>query len=138
MPARTSRAGRSSAARADFGASIDGFLRKQPPPLRAILHELRRLIETATPEVRSSLKWGMPCFTVAGHMMCMLGGHQAHVNLVLVGPNGTFADPQGLLAGDGKGGRHLKLRSLDEIPRTQVVRWIRAATAYARSKAKAG
>ena len=120
--------------RADFGAPIDSFFRKQPPHLRAALEELRRLVEAAAPDARSALKWGMPCFTVAGRMMCMLGGHRAHVNLVLVGPQETFADPHGLLAGSSRGGRHLKVRSLDEIPRARVRAWVRAAAAYARRK----
>jgi hypothetical protein len=136
MRSRTKAAPARSAARADLGVPIDGFLRRQPPHLRAILVELRRLVETASPDAVSSLKWGMPCFTVAGRMMCMLGSHKAHVNLVLVGPSGTFADAKGLLTGEGKGGRHLKLTSVAEIPRTEVGRWVGAAARYARSKAK--
>jgi hypothetical protein len=30
------------------------------------------------------------------------------------------ADPNGILEGDGKTGRHLKVRSLDELPRDEV------------------
>ena len=120
--------------RADFGAPIAGFIRKQPAHLRKILEELRRQVETTVPDVQSSLKWGMPCFTLAGNMMCMLGGHKSHVNLVLVGPADGFADPQGRLAGSSKGGRHLQLSSLDDLPRASVRKWLRTAAAYARSK----
>jgi hypothetical protein len=120
--------------RADFGAPIAGFIRKQPAHLRVILEELRGLVEATVPNARSSLKWGMPCFTLAGNMMCMLGGHKSHVNLVLVGPAGTFMDPQGRLEGSSPGGRHLKVRSLDELPRASVRKWIRAAARYARQK----
>jgi hypothetical protein len=134
MPSRRkSSVGRASP-RSDLGAPIEGFMRIQPAPLRAILEELRRLVEQAAPGVQSSLKWGMPCFTLDGRMICMLGGHKAHVNLVLVGPEGTFADPSGRLVGTGKGGRHLKLRALEEIPRTAVLGWVRAAAKYARSR----
>ncbi len=123
--------------RADFGAPIASFIRKQPAHLRAILDELRRMVEATVPEVQSSLKWGMPCFTLAGNMVCMLGGHKSHVNLVLVGPPDGFDDPAGRLAGGGKGGRHLKLARLEELPRASVRKWLRAAAAYARSKEKA-
>ena len=78
----------------------------------------------------------MPCFTLNGHMMCTLGGHKSHVNLILVGPPDGFTDPAGLLEGAGKGGRHLKLRSLDDLPRTAVRAWLRVAADYARSKDK--
>lgn len=122
--------------RADFGAPIDGFFAKQPPQLRAILEELRRLVEEAAPEATASIKWGMPFYELGGAMMCALGGHKSHVNLILPGPFGTYADPKGLLEGESKLGRHLKLRSLDELPRAEVRRWLRTAAALARGPAK--
>ena len=56
-------------ARADFGAPIGGFLAKQPPHLRAILDALRALVEEAAPDAESSLKWGMPFYSIGGKMM---------------------------------------------------------------------
>jgi hypothetical protein len=137
MPKSTPPPPRRVPPRADFGAPIDTFIRKQPDHLRAILQELRRLIETSVPGATAALKWGMPCFTLEGHMLAMLGGHKSHVNLVLVGPPADFDDPAGLLAGRGKGGRHLKLKSLDRLPRASVRKWLRTAATYARSKEKA-
>lgn len=118
--------------RADFGAPIDAFFGKQPEALKPLLVELRRLVEEAAPEATSSLKWGMPCYSIGDTMMCLLGGHKAHVNLVLSGPPGTYADPRGLLSGDGKTGRHLKITSLAEMPVADVKRWLRAAAEHAR------
>jgi hypothetical protein len=120
------------AQRADLGAPIDGFFAKQPPELRVILETLRDLADEAAPEAEKSLKWGMPVYTLGGAMMCALGGHKSHVNLVLAGPAGTFRDPKGLLTGDGKTGRHLKLRTIDELPRDAVRGWLRAAADHAR------
>jgi len=120
--------------RADYGKPIDGFFAKQPPHLRAIVDTLRELVEEAAPKAESSLKWGMPFYSLDGTTVCAISGHKAHVNLILSGPPGTFADPKGLLEGDGKTGRHLKLRSIDELPRDAVRGWLRAAVALARSK----
>lgn len=117
--------------RADLGAPIDGFFAKQQPHLRPILEALRQMIEEAAPEASSAIKWGMPFYTIGDRMMCALAGFKAHVNLILAGPPGTFADPDGLLEGDGKTGRHLKLRSLDELPRAQVRGWLRTAAKLA-------
>jgi hypothetical protein len=118
--------------RADLGAPVDGFFARQPSSLRPLLDELRRLIEQAAPGATASLKWGMPFFSVADEVMCAVSVHKAHVNLILAGPPGTYADPQGRLEGEGKTGRHLKLRSLDELPRTQVRAWLRTASQRAR------
>lgn len=120
--------------RADFGDPIDGFFTKQPPHLRAILEKLRKLIEAAAPDAESSIKWGMPFYTVAGNMMCALGAHKSHVNLVLSGPPSAFADPERLLSGEAKTGRHLKLTTLDELPVNAVRGWLRTAADLARKK----
>ena len=128
---------RKPAARADLGAPIAGFFRKQPPPLRAILDQLHALIEAAAPDARSSIKWGMPFYMIGDEMMCALGGHKSHVNLILSGPPGTFADPGGRLAGDGKTGRHLKLIAGDEVPHDAVRGWLRTAVERARAAATA-
>ena len=122
------------APRSDLGAPVDGFFAKQPPHLRAILETLRKMVEGAAPDAVSSLKWGMPFYTVGGRMMCSLGGHKSHVNLVLAGPPDAFADPDSLLSGEGKTGRHLKLTSLDQLPRAAVLGWLRTAAALARKK----
>jgi hypothetical protein len=121
--------------RADLGAPVDGFFAKQPLHLRPILDELRGLVEAAAPGASSSLKWGMPFYTLADEMVCALAGFKAHVNLILPGPPGTYADPQGLLEGDGKTGKHLKVRSLDELPRAAVKGWLRTAADRARHPA---
>jgi hypothetical protein len=120
------------AQRADLGAPIDGFFAKQPAQLRPILETLRDLADEAAPEAEKSLKWGMPVYTIGGVMTFALGGHKSHVKLVLAGPPGLFADPSGLLAGEGKTGRHLKVRTLDELPRDAVRGWLRAAAEHAR------
>lgn len=133
-PAVKKLAARKPAQRADFGAPIDGFFAKQPAHLRAIPEELRELVEEAAPDADSSLKWGMPFYTVDGAMMCALGGHKSHVNLILSGPPGAFADPEGRLSGEGKTGRHLKLSALAHLPRDAVRGWLRTAAALARKK----
>jgi hypothetical protein len=120
------------ATRADLGAPIDGFFARQPQPQRGILDALRALVVEAAPDAVGSIKWGMPFFT-AGGMMCALTAHKSHVNLVLAGPPGTYADPDGRLEGDGKTGKHLKLRTLDDLPRPQVRAWLRTAAKLARS-----
>jgi hypothetical protein len=136
-PARgaTSRAGKMPARRADFGAPIDGFFSKQPPHLRVILEALRALVEQTAPDAIGAIKWGMPFYTIGNESMCALAGFKSHVNLILAGPPGSFADPDGLLEGEGKTGRHLKIRALDELPRTAVREWLRTAAHVARKTA---
>ena len=120
--------------RADLGAPVDGFFARQAPALRPILDELRKLVGETAPEAESSLKWGMPFYSIRGNVLCALAAFKAHVNLILPGPPGTYADPDERLEGGGKTGKHLKLRSLDELPRASVRGWLRTAAARARSR----
>jgi hypothetical protein len=118
--------------RADLGAPVDAFFSKQPPHLLPILEALRAMIDEAAPQATSLIKWGMPFYSVGPGMMCAVAGFKSHVNLILPGLPGTYADPEGLLQGDGKTGRHLKLRALDELPRALVSAWLRTAAERAR------
>ena len=121
--------------RADYGAPVDGFFAKQTPQRRAILEALRTMVEKAAPDATSSLKWGMPFFALGGETMCAIASHKAHVNLILAGPPGTYADPRGLLEGDGKTGRHLKITSLEDLPRKEIAAWLGIAARRARKGA---
>jgi len=114
------------APRADFGAPVDAFYAK-PSPMQPILLAIRALVDQAVPDATSSLKWGQPFYELDGATVCAVGGHKAHVNLIFSGPPGTFTDPDGLLLGDGKTGRHLKLTTLDGLPRAQILGWLRTA-----------
>jgi len=46
----------------------------------------------------------------------------------------AFNDPARRLSGEGKTGRHLKLTTLDELPRDAVRGWLRTAVEIARRK----
>lgn len=131
----TAAAPRTAPRRADFGAPVDAFFAKQPPKLKAILDALRALVEEAAPDATASIKWGNAFYSLEGETVCALAGFKAHVNLILPGAPGAFADPDGLLEGEGKTGQHLKLRALDELPREAVRGWLRATAEAARKKA---
>ncbi len=130
---KTERAPMKFGARKDLGAPVDGFFGKQPAHLRPILDQLRTMIAEAAPEATATTKWGMPFYSVGANTLCALAAFKAHVNLILPGPPGTYADPDGLLEGDGKTGKHLKLRPTDTLPRAAVRGWLRTAAVRARA-----
>lgn len=120
------------APRADFGTAPDRFFARQPPHLRAILEALRGLIEEVAPGAVATLKWGIPHYTIDGATPFALGAHKAHVNLILFGSPEAFDDPDGRLSGEGQTGRHLRLTSLDQLPRDAVRGWLRTALELSR------
>ena len=118
---------RRPAARADLGAPVAGFFERQPPVQRAILDQLRQLVEEAVPSATAAIKWGNPFYSLDGAVVCALSAHKSHVNLILAGPPEAFSDPHGRLTGEGKTGRHLKLTSVDQLPHDEVRAWLRTA-----------
>ena len=130
--AKAPRAPMKFGARKDLGAPVEGFFAKQPPHLRPILDQLRAMIAEAAPEAAATTKWGMPFYSIGPNTLCALAAFKAHVNLILPGPPGTYPDPDGLLEGDGKTGKHLKLHSPDAVPGAAVRGWLRTAAARAR------
>ena len=125
---------RKMSARADYGAPVDGWFKKQPEPHKTILAMLRELVNEAAPDAKSSLKWGQPFYEVGGGMMCALTSHKAHVNLVLTDSDSIFKDPKGLLDGASKLGSHIKLRKVEDVPKPEIRRWLKAAAAHARGR----
>ena len=110
--------------RKDFGKSIDAFFEKQPKALRPIVDKLRELIEEAAPTATATIKWGMPHWSLDDKMFCAVSAHKKHVNLIM--PGTKFDDPDGLLEGEGKTGKHLKMESIDDLPEKQVKKWLKA------------
>ena len=109
-------------------------MNKDKAKVRQILDALRAMVEEAAPKATATLKWGMPFYELGGETLCAIAGFKAHVNLILPGPPGTYADPDGLLEGDGKTGRHLKLTRLAELPRKTVASWLATAAKLARGR----
>jgi hypothetical protein len=131
---REARGGQQAAPASRFRRTDRRLLRRQSPELRPILEELRVLADEALPDAEASIKWGMPVYTIGGAMVVALRAHRSHVNLILSGPSAAFSDPEGQLEGEGKLGRHLKLTSLDDLPRPAVRAWMRTAAELARKK----
>jgi hypothetical protein len=118
--------------RADYGAPVDAFFARQTGPLKPVVDELRAMVQAAAPKATAKLKWGMPLYELDGETLCAIAAHKSHVNLILPGPDGTYADPQGLLSGEGKTGRHLKIQDIASLPKAAIRGWL--ATSAKRAK----
>lgn len=84
-----------------------------PEAQRPILDALRGLILSAGPGVVEEFKWGRPCYSAASRLFCYLHRTKNHVTLGF--HRGTnLKDPKGLLEGEGKDMRHVKLTAVAE------------------------
>jgi hypothetical protein len=128
VAAKKRAAAAAPARRADFGTSVDAFVAKQKGELRDVLVALRKLVEEAMPKATSAIKWGMPMYEVNGKMAAALRVTKSYVSLILAGDPASFKDPKGLLAeGVAKGGRHLNVATLADLPTKEVKAWLKIA-----------
>ena len=115
------------APRADFGKPIDGFLAKQPPTLRAIVEALRAMIEEAAPTAQASAQVGHAVLHRRRHDDGRGRRAQGARESDPSWPGRTYDDPDGLLVGEGTTGKHMKLASVDQIPKDTVRGWLETA-----------
>ncbi|WP_186757296.1 YdeI/OmpD-associated family protein [Echinicola salinicaeni] len=57
---------------------IDTYINKSQAFAEPILRHLRALVHQACPEVKETIKWGMPHFMYKGEILCSMAGFKAH------------------------------------------------------------
>lgn len=106
---------------------VEAFIRQAPPALRRLLRELRSLVREELPEASEQIKWGRPVYTLH-RIVCYLAAAEDHVRLGFY-RGVELDDPAGLLEGDRKKLRHLKVRRPQDIRRRQFIRLLAQAAA---------
>ncbi|MEJ8757137.1 DUF1801 domain-containing protein [Pontibacter sp. H259] len=91
-----------------------------------ILQTIRQLIHETVPAVTEEFKWGRPVFR-ASRDFAYLKTAKAYVTLGFFNYQ-KLNDPGNLLEGTGKGMRHIKLKSINEIDNHLLTTWFKAAS----------
>ena len=104
---------------------IDAFIDQASPGVRPVLKELRELVQQELPEAKEEIKWGRPVYSL-NHIVCYLAAAGDHANLGFY-RGIELEDPEGLLEGDGKKLRHIKVYNREEIRRRWYGTLIRQA-----------
>ena len=107
----------------------DAYLAQQPADKRALLETLRILVRKGVPDADVSIKWGVPCYSVNGKLVCALAALKEHVGLNFFAAPGVFVDPKKKLEGGGKTSRMLKVGSAADIDAPSIARWLKAVVA---------
>ena len=98
--------------------TIPAFISQQPVALHPILRALRQNIFQAAPYVVELMQYHIPFYTYHGRL-CYLNPRQGAIELGLC--QGAFlSNAQGLLVGDGKQVRHLRVKSLGALNQTAL------------------
>lgn len=96
--------------------TIEDYVAARRGPVAELLEALRQLVKATLPEAKEGMKWGAPVFFDArGEPIIYLYGGRDHANLGFV-QGAELKDPEGILEGTGKSGRHVKVFPGEPIP----------------------
>jgi hypothetical protein len=113
-------------ARADLGASADGYFGEIAPELKAIAAKLRQIVKEAAPKASEAIKWGMPVYELSG-MLCYIRERAGYVTLGFYHQGIHLPDPDKLLEGTGENMRHVKVRVMGDIKGGLFTNWVKRA-----------
>lgn len=117
-------------ARSDKGTPVAGYIAKLSGEQRAIADKLTAIIEKAAPELTSGLKWGMPVWSLGDQMLTYFRAQKNDTRWGLAWVDGVgLDDPDGLLQGTGKDGKHVKFTAAKDIDAARVTSWLKTVVA---------
>lgn len=95
-------------------ASFDAYLGDQSSKNRTIIRALRRFVRAAEPQLIESVKWGNGCWLAGTEPVAFV---YADVTCVQFGflTGSSLSDPSGLLEGNARYVRHIKVRKAGDI-----------------------
>jgi hypothetical protein len=90
-------------------ASFDQYLAGQAPRNRDVIRALRKFVKRVAPQLQESVKWGNGCWVQGKVPVAYVYSAPDHVQFGFFGGS-ALKDPSGLLKGEGKFVRHIKVR----------------------------
>ncbi len=113
--------------------SATAYFKALPKAQREIAEALHTLICKTLPKAEVQIKWGYPWYELDGENVAYLAGIAKRINFGF--PNGAQLESE-LLEGTGKGMRHIKVASLDDIQPRAFASLLKAAAKLPKAEAK--
>jgi len=111
---------------ADNEITVDDFVNtKVLPEFRPVVEMLRRLMRENAPDAREFMSYGIPNYK--GNRGLAVISPTKHNITFAFSKGATFEDKYGLLQGVGQVSKHIKLKSVDEVPEEALVYYINQA-----------
>jgi hypothetical protein len=100
-------------------ASVDEYLDLLGDPQKGIAALLREIVLTRYPQLREDIKWHVPVYSLGTTPIVSIEGFKAHVNLKFF-RGAVLRDRWNILEGTGKGVRHVKFRSTEDVDEGKI------------------
>lgn len=102
---------------------IDDYINKAEPFAKPILNHLRKIVHTACPNVKETIKWSFPNFEYNGSILCNMAAFKQHCSFGFwLGARMT--DPDNLLQKVGEKtsmGSFGQIKNIEDLPPAEVV-----------------
>jgi hypothetical protein len=95
-------------------ASFDQYLAGQAPRNQGVIRDLRKFVKRVAPQLQESVKWGNGCWVQGKVPVAYVYSAPDHVQFGFF-RGSALRDPGGLLKGEGKFVRHVKVRKRSDI-----------------------
>jgi hypothetical protein len=111
---------------ADNEITVDEFVNtKVLPEFRSVVEMLRRLMRENAPDAREFMSYGIPNYK-GNRGLAVISPTKTNVTFAF-SKGAEFEDEYGLLRGVGHVSKHIKLRTVDEVPEEALVYYINQA-----------
>jgi hypothetical protein len=107
-------------------ASFDQYLADQTPRNQEVIRRLRKFVKRIAPQLQESVKWGNGCWVKGKAPVAYVYSAPDHVQFGFF-TGSALRDPDGLLRGEGKFVRHIKVRKRSDIDETAFATLLRQA-----------
>jgi hypothetical protein len=122
----TQKIGVPSAMKMKVYASFDEYLAGQTPRNQGVIRALRKFVKRTAPQLQESVKWGNGCWVQGKAPVAYVYSAPDHVQFGFFGGS-ALKDPNGLLKGQGKFVRHVKVRKRSDIDESSFESLLRQA-----------
>ena len=109
---------------------VQRYFLQLPEHKREPAMQLHEIMLTADSRITSSIKWNNPTFTIGKTSFAFIYTYKTvdYMNLGFFNAV-ELNDPKKLFEGTGKGMRHIKVKTVKDIPAAQIKKWVKEAVA---------
>jgi|SRR5215207_8825644 len=105
--------------RARSVTSVDEYLELLDNPQAEVAARLREIVRGRYPRLQEDIKWHVPVYSLGTTPIVGIEGFKAHVNLKFF-KGADLEDRHGILEGTGKGVRHARFRSPEDVEEDKI------------------
>jgi hypothetical protein len=109
--------------------TVDAFVKKKVlPEHQEIVRRVRQLMRATVPSATEAFSYGMPVWK-GRRILAWIIPTKKDITFGFT-RGGSFEDKYGLLRGVGKGAKHIKLKSMEDVNKKVLAYYIKQAVAF--------